>query len=1114
LHASARVSGQRISLSEKNASLEEVFSEIRDQTGYTFAYAESLMRPSRRVTVDLRNATLEEALARCMEGQPLSWVVIGKTVVIRSLTRDSADRMPPLPQQPVSGRVTDSSGNPLSGVTAQVKGGTAGTVTDADGKFSLDVAADAVLVFSYLGYDKKELPVNGRSHINVVLKPSSTGLNEIVVVGYGTQKRSDITGAVESIDNKMIATRPQENVAQTLQGLSPGLNVSTNSSGGEPGATMNFNIRGMGSPYVLVDGMPMDINQVNPADIESVSVLKDAASAAIYGANAPYGVILITTKKGRSTSGKPNFTYHTDMEWATPTVLPQPANSLEFAKAWNDAAKNAGMAPIFSDEVIGRIEAFMKDPRNTPGTVPDPFDPNKWAKHENANANTNWYDALVKKWSFRQKHNLSMDGSRDGLSYYVSAGFYDQSGQMRYGDEQYQRYNIDAKINTEITKWMRVNFLTKFTRSKSDYPNDGYGLERDVMWHDLTRRYPTDPVVYPNGEYSEMSRINVYEHGGRDVYTNNDLWLRAEGELEPVKDWLIKGDYSWKNGNNTNAAHHALVYAHGPNGDPYVAFDTRTPNDIAKTFDTDNYWTFNISTSYEKRIKYHQLKLLLGYQREYQSASNLYALRNTLITDNVPSISTAAGDVSADDEVYHWSTVGAFFRFNYNFRDKYLLEVNARRSGSSKFAEDKRYGFFPSVSAAYRISEEKFWSGIKPYIGYFKLRGSYGSLGNQNVDNYLYIPIMPVTPQVGWILGDNMPVGVGMPGITSPDLTWETVRTFDLGFDAALLKERMNVIFDYFKRDVLNMLGTSYPLPSVLGTAVPLENNAAKRNSGWEASVEWKDRIGDNFSYNLKASLSDYKVVITKWNNPDKTLSSNYAGMREGDIWGYASRGLFQSEEEVKGHADQSIIYANWYPGDVRYEDLNGDGIVNYGNRTVDDHGDLKIIGNSLPRYAYSLLFGMSWKQFDLSMFWMGIGKQDVWFNNTANVFWGQLGDVWQNSTFKEHLDYWTEDNPKAYYPRPYFSSEGNKNREISSLYLQNAAYLRLKSLQVGYTLPESLLRRISVKGARVYVNAENLLTFSSIKGMFDPEGISGTYGQGKIYPLSKIISFGLNVNF
>ncbi|CAL1516376.1 TonB-dependent receptor [Chitinophaga sp. MM2321] len=1111
LHVSATGFAQKVTLSVKNTPLKQVFSTLLMRTGVSIIYDESWLVHTTPVTIDVKDATLLQVLDICVKNQPITYAVEDNDIVIMPIVVKQSS-LPADTMNRVTGYVSDEKGQPLPNVSITIKGTRRGTTSDPGGHFTIQVPnRKSILLFSFIGFESRELPVTSNMDaVNILLVQANAGLNEVVVTGYATQKKSNLTGAVEAISGKVIASRPQGNVGQMLQGVSPGLNISTNNSGGEPDATMNFNIRGMGSPFILVDGMPMNINQLNPNDIESISVLKDASSAAIYGAYAPYGVILITTKKGGSTDGKPNLSYNSNVEWATPIRLPKPANGLEFANAWNDATRNSDMPPFFSDDIVEKIKQYMNDPENTPGTAPDPLDPSKWGKHEYANASTDWYKALIKKWSFRQKHNLTVDGGKDGLTYYLSAGLYDHGGQMKYGNEQYQRYNIDAKINTKITKWMQVNFLTKYARSKSDYPNDGYGLNRTVMWHDLTRRYATDPLKYPNGEYSEMSRVNVYEQGGRDVQLNNELWLRLESVLEPVKNWLIKGDYSWKNANLTNTAHHALVQATGPDGGRYVAFDTRTPNDIAQTSDVDNYWTYNISTSYEKKLNDHNVKVLLGYQREYQYYGGVYGLKNKLITDNVPAISTATGDMTTRDYMSHWATEGAFFRVNYDYKEKYLLEMNARRNGTSRFEDGKRSGFFPSVSSGYRISAEPFWQPIKPYINYLKLRASYGSLGNQNVANYLYMPIMPITQQVYWINGETSPVGVGAPGIASAGLTWETVRTMDVGLDATLFNNRLDVSFDYFKRRVFNMLGTSYPLPAVLGTSVPLENNAEKLNTGWETSLGWNDAIGE-WKYNVRFTISDYKVQITKWNNPNKTLSSNYEGQREGDIWGYTSNGLFQSQDEIAKHASQSLFYANWHPGDVRYEDLNGDGVINYGDRTLNDHGDLSVIGNATPRYSYAVNLGLAWKGIDMSMFWMGVGKRDVWFN--GNVFWGQLGDVWQNSTFKEHLDYWSESNTGGYYPRPYFSGEGAKNREVSSLYLQNAAFLRLKSLQVGYTFPDRLLSKASIKKVRVYFTGENLLTFSKIKGMFDPEGIFGTYGQGKIYPLSSIVSFGVNIN-
>lgn len=1107
---------QRITLKLKDATMHEAFNAISKQTGYRFLFNNETVDRAGKVTITIRDSELHQTLDLLFQHQPLSYSISGTTIIIKPLeTQSEAVADVPPPPIGVKGTIVDENNNPLPNVSVTVKGSNKGTTTDEKGVFQIEVPdTRAKLIISHTGFESREIGVgNNEKLARIVLVLQNNALNDIVVTGYSSQRRANISGAVESVSGKAFNARPQGSATQLLQGISPGLNIATNNTGGEPDATMNFNIRGMGTPFVLVDGMPMNINQLNPADVESISVLKDASSAAIYGAYAPYGVILVTTKKGGSADGKPSLSYNSDFAWSTPTRLPRMANGLEFANSWNDAAQNAGIAPIFSDDIIAKIEQFMKNPNSTDGTAPDPLDPTKWGKHEYANASTDWYKELIKKWSLRQKHNLTVNGGRDGFTYYLSTAFYDQKGQMKYGNESYERYNIDAKINSKINKWLQVNFLTKYARGLSDYPNDGYGLVRSVMWHDLTRRWATDPLMYPNGEYSEMARVNVYENGGRDIYTNNELWLRFEGVLEPVKKWFIKGDYSWKNANMTNEAHHALVYATGPTGDKYVAFDTRTPNDIAKTTDADNYWTYNISSSYEKKISGHTFKGLAGFQREYQFFSSLYGLKNSLITDNVPSMTTATGDMTVRDNVYHWSTEGFFFRLNYDYKEKYLLELNARRNGTSRFEESKRYGFFPSVSAGYKISSESFWEPIKPVLNYFKLRASYGSLGNQNVANYLYLPIMPITSQVYWVSGEVRPIGVGAPGLVSSGLTWETVRTFNIGLDGATLGNRLDFNFDFFRRRVINMLGTSYPLPAVLGTSVPLENNAEKLNTGWEFSAGWNDKAGD-LSYNFKVTLSDYIIEVTKWNNPNKTLSTTYVGQHEGDIWGFESKGLFQSQDEISKHADQSLIYANWNPGDVKYEDLNGDGVINYGNRTLDDHGDLKIIGNSLPRYSYAFFGGASWKNFDFNMFWMGVGKRDVWFSSGSNVFWGQLGNIWQNSTFKEHLDYWSADSPNGYYPRPYFSAEGNKNREASSLYLQSAAFLRLKSLQVGYSLPEHLLERIAVKKARIYFNAENLLTFSPIKGMFDPEGIFGTYGQGKVYPLSKIVSVGINVNF
>jgi TonB-linked SusC/RagA family outer membrane protein len=1116
------VLNKKITLEIRNQSLKTVLKAIEDQVKVRFAYSKSSIDALDAISISVKNVKLSELLDRLLGPRQIRYQVIEDQIIViqyvdqrQGLGEKEAGSFPEAPDDVISGKVISVSGESIPGVNVLLKGTTIGTVTDIDGNYSLVVPdLTGTLVFSYIGYTSIEVPVDGKTTVDVTMLEDVHNLDEVVVVGYGTEKKVNLTGAVETIDDKKLTNRPIANLGQALQGLSPGLNVFTNNSGGQPDATMSFNIRGMGTPFVLVDNLPVDINQVNPQDIESISVVKDASAAAIYGANAPYGVILITTKKGKSTDGKPRLSYNNVLTMGTPTKLPNTTNSLDFAHAVNDAVINSGNAPFFTDAVIQRIEQYMADPNSIPAVGPDPIDPSKWAKRENANGNTDWYKELLKPWAFRQKHDLSLSGGVEKFTYYVSLGYFDHDGQLRYGDESYKRYNIDAKVGTKITDWLAVNFLTKFARSKIDYPNDGYGLDRSVMWHDFPRRFPTDPVKYPNGTWSEMSRFEIFENGGRELQNTGDFWTKIEAVIEPVNGWQIRGDYGWNNLTRMSSLHRAKINAIGPDGNTYIHFDTTPLNSIEKTFENTTYWNTNIYSFLDRTFGDHSFKLLVGHQREHRSFQNLYGYRDKLLTDQVASISTSTGTQRTDDNLTNWSTTGTFARINYNFMEKYLVEFNGRYQGSSRFQEGSRFGFFPSVSAGYRISEEPFWSGLSSFVNTLKLRGSYGSLGNHNVANFLHLPVMPVNPSVSWLNGNEPLVGVGAPGITSPSLTWETVTTIDVGFDATLLRDRLSVTFDYFRRTVSDMLGTPNPLPSLLGTGVPQENNAEQENKGWELALGWNDRIGNDFQYNLSLGVSDFKTVITRWNNPDKILSQNYEGRELGEIWGYVSNGLFQSAAEVAAAPSQSRFFANWYPGDVRYEDVNQDGEVDPGLNTLGDHGDLRIIGNSNPRYLYNINAGITYKNFDFSMLWNGVGQRDVWFNAGANYFWGHVSHVWAINIFEEHLDYYREDNTASYWPRPYLSSETFKNRQPSTRYLQSSAYLRLKFLQVGYTLPQPVVDKLKLSSVRVFFNGENLLAFTKLIDFMDPEATGGGWGQGKVYPLQKTLSLGLNVNF
>lgn len=1012
----------------------------------------------------------------------------------------------------LAGRVTDGNGNALPGVSVTLKNHAAGTITDEKGLFQLPVREDTVTVFfSLLGYQSESRGAEAGKFLDVILAQANTALGEVVVVGYGTQKKANLTGAVAQVSGEVLENRALTNIGQGLQGEIGNLNITTVNDPGGPGSPSAFNIRGVtslsgGGPLFVVDGVPAaSIDNINPHDIESVTVLKDAASSAIYGARAAYGVMLITTKKGKK-GDKVSITYDGMASWSAPTILPKMANSLEFAETYNVSAANSGLAAPFSDEQINRIKAYMADPNSVPVTAPNPNDPNHWG-WENANANVDWFKEYIKPWAFSQKHDLAVSGGSKSTSYYTSLGFLDQGGQLRYGDDQFRRYNVTSNIHAEPTSWMRVDVRMRFAKSKTDYPYPYSDLAGN-WFHLAGTRQPIWPVRNPDGQLSQISAIPYFNSGGRSISTSNDLWLTGAFELEPVKNWKINLDYTWNQQSAKTSAHDAFVYAYAVDGTKYSIGHAQ--NSINESAVMNEYNSVNVYTSYEKQLGRHFVKALAGQQLEVSRFFTLAGYRNDLITDAIPSMGVGTGTQRASDAISHSATIGTFARLNYNYAEKFLVEFNGRYDGTSKFPESNRFGFFPSVSAGYNIARENFWP-LKELVSQLKIRASYGSLGNQAVANYLYLSIVPIHTNLGYILNNTRPNYLSTPGLTSSDLTWEMAETKDLGVDATVLRNRLDVSFDVYTRTTRNMLGPAEALPAVLGAGVPLMNNADLKTRGFELNISWKDRIGEEFSYYASLVLSDYVGKVTRYNNPSKILSTYYEGQTIGEIWGYTSDGLIQTDEHLQHMPDQSLFYGQWNKGDVLYKDLNNDGKVNNGKNTLDDHGDLSVIGNSTPRYTYGINGGFNWKGFDFNMFWQGVGKRDYWLNGT--IFYGLLGG-YGSAVWKNTLDYWTPENTDAYWPKPYYTGEINKNRQVSTRYLQNIAYIRLKNLQLGYSLPPAILQRINVQRIRLFVSGENLLTFTKLIDNFDPEEIGGAWGSGKLYPLMKTITLGLNVGF
>jgi TonB-linked SusC/RagA family outer membrane protein len=1033
---------------------------------------------------------------------------------------------PSLQGKKVSGTVVDMQNEPLIGASVVEKSANNGTATNLKGEFSLTVQDNAILEISYLGFETQEVAVNGQTLIHVIMKEDTHALDEVVVVGYSTIKRENLTGAVSQIRGERLENRSVTNVQQALQGTVANLNIIS-SSGGAPGSTPSINIRGytgLGtsqSPLVVIDGIQGgDINSVNMTDVESISVLKDAASAAIYGSSAPYGVIIINTKKGKG-SQKPTITYNNNIGFKQTINLPTMMNSLDWANGFNEAAANAGRSPIFDEEALERIKDYQAG-KITDETIKNPTaGRDEWYAWNKGNANNDWFKIYYKDYSFSQQHNVGVSGGGNHNNYYVGLGYNQQDGMYNYGDDIYKRYNVRTNFSSDLTKWFTFNFRSAFTRHAYDTPNTYSNTTGGNYMHQIGRKWPTVPLFNPDGFYSASSNVRMHTEGGRNKETDDIAALSGEFVFHPLEGWDITGNYSYEGKYYDISNHVKTIYSVLPSGNRTP--ESGSPNSFSRTTYKFQHHTVNAFSSYGKQLGGHYFKVLAGYTQELYDDMAYSAGNSYLYSDNLPSLSLMYGtspSVSDLSDTRQLAIRGGFGRINYNYQEKYLIEFNGRYDGTSRFLKDVRFKFYPGLSAAWAPSKEIFWEPIQEYINLLKIRVSYGQLGDQSFTSsyYPFYPSLSTNRPTGsnWLFSGGRESYISNPGLINPNLTWITATTIDFGGDFAFLNNRLNISFDWYKRNADDFVGPSEALPSILGTSAPQTNNAALETKGFDLTLGWRDRIND-FSYGINAVLSDYKGKVKRYPNPTKLLSSWYEGENMGDIWGYETVGLFQNEDEISNAADQSKINANkWQPGDVHYADLNNDGKIDWGENTVDKPGDRKIIGNSTPRYSFGVNMTGEYKGFDLALFLQGIGKRDLWAGSNANYFWGidGRGDEWQSSLFTIHEDRWSESNPNGYYPRYYMNSQMSKNTQTQTRYLQNASYLRIKNIQLGYSLPVPLINKIDFKKIRIFVNVENLATFTKLVKTIDPEFSYDDSYTGKIYPLQRTWACGVNITF
>lgn len=1129
------VKEKNITFYVKNGQLVDVLNKISLQTNFKFFYDQSILRKVPVVTIDVKDMGIQELLDIITTQTKLYFYRTDNTI--------SISRTPPITQRTttgnqsqqekiITGKITDEDGNPIIGANIIEKGvASNGTVTDIDGNFSLKVQSNATVTVSYIGYVEQEIRVEGRNFFSIVLKEDTKTLEELVVVGYGTQKKLNLTGAVASVSGDVLSDRPIGDIAQGLQGVIPNLNITFTS--GQPSTTAGINIRGNtslngGSALVLIDGVEGDISLINPQDVESVSVLKDASSAAIYGARAAFGVMLVTTKQGRENQ-KTKINYNNNLAWSTPARLPEMPRADVWARAWNDAYDSESPGDYyFNERFLTALDAHIADPEHNPAILVDtegiqspnytPSNPG-WAYV----GNTDWIHEFYKDAAFMQQHNLSISGGTNKSSYYLSGGFKDQGGIFRYGNDEYKRYNLAFTFDTKMTDWLDLGFSTKYNYTNNNEPYKA-GSTAETWYYEVYRMFPTLSVFLPNGDFAGMSlsrgNFNVIGHmaeAGRSINTGNDMWYTGRFDLHPLEGLSIKGNYTMNKYFGRSKIHRKTVYQTMPEG--VSPIESQTPNFVSNTNIENNYQTFNVWAEYNWSInKLHNFKVMGGYNQEGKDYKGLSFKMSDLFDNETPISDLAINYVSNNETDTRWRVQGLFYRVNYDFMSKYLLELNGRYDGSSKFPAGKRHVFVPSASAGWRMSEEGFFAPLRNVVDNLKLRASVGVLGNQAISSYFsYIASLS-----GGAMSNYMMNGEPLTYLSAPSLpnnvTWEKVVSCDVGIDMALFGNRLSGSFDYYIRDTKDMIRT-VTLPAVLGTSGGQENIADMRTKGWELEISWRDKIsnvlGSPLTYSISAGLSDYQAEITKFDNPTGSLSMYYKGWEMGNYWGYVTDGFIKDEHEAaRMNYIQNYIYHTWKPGDIRYKDVNNDGVINIGKNTLDDPGDLVIIGNNTPRYRYNTQLDISWKGIGLWVMFDGVGKRDVW--TTSDQFWGFPRGIYNGNIFQYHIDNtWSPENPDAYYPR---KSLNNRNIQRQSKYLLNAAYLRLKSLTFSYTLPEQYISGLFIEQLRFYVSGNNLWEKTYMPPFMTPditESLSdGGSNSGKEYAFMRNFSLGVNITF
>lgn len=1121
---------QDISLKINNVTVKEAMEQLKKTSGYSFVFSSNDINTKQRVSVSAEDATIEEVVKQILKGQTgIDYEIQGNKIILKKKSSSSTSQQK---SGKVTGRVLDAKGEPIIGATIMEKGTSNGTITDFDGNFILEVFQNAMLEVSYVGYQSQELKAVFGKNLGITLSEDTELLDEVVVVGYGTQKKVNLTGAVSSVKmDEVLGSRPIVSVSQALESAIPGLQIS--SSSGKPGAGINMNIRGVTSinnsdakPLILVDNIPMDLEMVDPNDIESVSVLKDASASAIYGARAAYGVILVETKKGKKNS-KINMIYSNNFSFSSPASLPKKVSPLRTVQTYEDL----GIISYFGGQDISKWLNYLDEYQN--GKYPEGYVIDNGIRYNLAE--TDAFDNMMET-GFQQQHNISMSGGSESAYYRASFGMVNQDGILYSDKDTYKRYNVNAFMSLDINKWLTGQIDYKYSKSSGTTPNN----VGNTFWQYSYNYQPMAPLGYGYDNNVESTELLPYlsprnmllNYPAKQLSKKN---TRVLGRLilKPIKDLIITGEFSYNEeggaSSYTSITKKMITPTHNMANKP----------ELTKSYyETENFSSytnsFNLFATYNKNIEEHHLKLMVGFNQESYHYEKLYGKRDDIIDSNLPSLSLSSGTQYVDDEFNEYALRSGFYRLNYDYKDKYLFEFSGRYDGSSRFIDNNRFGFFPSFSAGWRISEETFMSSIKYIFDNIKLRISWGQIGNQDVAYYGYLPIMSAN-KVDWILPEQTDYVLSMtrPSLVSTNYTWEKVETTNIGLDFGLLNNRLSGTAEYYIRETKDMLAPTTAAPSVLGDSFPNANSANLKTKGWEITLQWRDKISSDWSYNIGLNLYDYKSKITKYDNSQGIILNNgdlvyRKDMEFGEIWGYETDRFYTSYDfDENGNLlpelpkVQGIVKPN--PGDILYKDQNNDGLINNGSNTLDNPGDLKLIGNNSARYQYNINGGVTWKSLDLSFIISGVGKRDL----VMPGYWAPEG-TFVEAVFDWQTDYWTESNMDSYWPRIYGNGGNNSaNNKVQTKYIQDGSYVRIKNITLSYNFPKKICQKLFIQSLKAYVNGENIFTWHHLPKGYYPDmytarpgtlsltsGIQSDGAGSWSYPLMRQISFGINVVF